>query len=147
MTYTNKQLDAAMALMSGIEEYLNELSGYQANNYPTGLALSHDPKMLDKLLNYHRIKDMCFIYLIDHTQGPKLMPYLEEQDANTIQTFLDNHDPIDCVNFFSKDNVINDYIKAQEFDIDNAFLKDSKFDPTYQQFLKNGSVISNPAKP
>lgn len=147
MSYTSKQLNIATALMSGISEYLEQTRSYQANNFPTGLALSQNPQALDKLLNTYRVNDACFVFLIDPTQGPALMPHLEDLSSSEIDSFLASHDPIDCVDFFSKTNVLNDYVKGQEYGIPRTFLNDPDFDPAYKSFLAQGSIISNPRKP
>jgi hypothetical protein len=133
--YTAQQEQNAIAFSHGCEDYLLKLINYQALNFATGVDLSKNPEIMDKLLNLYRSKDMCVSFLIDHT-ARSAGHFLEELDATQIDRFFKNYDPIDLAEFFQQEAAINNFILENEFGKADSFKNDKEFQKCYEIFIK-----------
>lgn len=133
--YNPTQEQQAIALMAGVSDYLTQLINYNASNYKTGILLAQDPELMSDLVDYYRVQDMCFTYLVDSSE--RYLPHkLEDLDSDQIDQFLSKKDPQDVFNFFNQENIIQDFTLANEFSQKDAFNKDPKFKSQYQQFIQ-----------
>ena len=132
--YTPLQESNAIAFELACKEYCQKLINYEAANYPTGLALASAPETMDKIMGYHRTRDMCFSFLVDHSQVT-VGHCLEELDSAKIDNFFTTYDPIDLVNFFHKGNLIDNFVAENELNQPNAFTNDTTYQTAFDQFI------------
>lgn len=133
--YTQQQFKSISKLMSDIQDMI-ETEIYYKTGYITNInELTSNPDLLDEILNLQRLKDMCFLYLIDPTQG-SIGHSLINHSEQTIDKFINSKKPIDILNFFSKENIVKDYILENCFDKINEFKNDDQYQNDYQTFIK-----------
>lgn len=134
LKYTDEQTKLASQLFLEIEAQIQIALDRAANNFATTHQLVNDPEALDKILNLHRLKNICFAYLVAPWTS-SIGHHLEDENSSTIDDFLANKDANDLITFFSQAFIIDDYIKENELDLTNCFANDSVYQQAYAKFL------------
>lgn len=134
LKYTDEQTKLASQLFLDIEAQIQVALDRAANNFTTTHQLVNDPEALDKILNLHRLKNICFAYLVAPWTS-SIGHHLEDESSSTIDNFLANKDAKDLITFFSQTFIIDNYIKENELNLTNCFADDSAYQQAYTKFL------------